>query len=76
MAKSTWELAALPKHCKSVGCKFVFHTKRYALGQVVHYKARLVAKGYSQVEDVDYNETFAPSANFTTIQFVLTIGHL
>ena len=60
-AKGTWELAALPKDRKSVGCKWVFHTKWDALGQVVHYKARLVAKGYSQVEGVDFNETFDSS---------------
>ena len=67
MVKGIWELAALPKDRKSVGCKWVFRTKRDALGQVVRYKARLVAKRYSQVEGIDFNETFAPVAKFTTI---------
>jgi hypothetical protein len=47
MSKGTWELAPLPTGRKSVGCKWVFCTKRDALGSVVRYKARLVAKGYS-----------------------------
>ena len=41
---------------------------------MVCYKARLVAKGYSQVEGVDFNETFALGPKFTTIQCLLTIG--
>ena len=31
------------------------------------YKARYVAKGLSQVEGIDYKETFAPTANITSI---------
>ena len=53
MANGTWELAPLPKGRKSVGCKWVFRTKRDAQGNVVRYKARLVARGFSQVEGVE-----------------------
>jgi hypothetical protein len=74
MANGTWELVPLPKECKSVGCKWVFRTKRDASGHIVRHKARLVAKGYSQVEGVDFNETFAHVAKFTTIICMLAIG--
>ena len=37
-------------------------------------KARLVAKGYSQVEGVDYKETYAPKARYTSIQCVLALA--
>jgi hypothetical protein len=40
----------------------------------VHHKARLVAKGYSQIEGVDFLETFAPMAKFNTIRCILTLG--
>jgi hypothetical protein len=74
MANGTWELVPLPKDRKSVGCKWVFCTKRDASGHIVRHKARLVATGYSQLEGVDFNETFAPVAKFTTIRCMLAIG--
>jgi hypothetical protein len=37
----------------------------------VRNKARLVAQGYSQVEDLDFEETFAPVAYFEAIRILL-----
>ena len=38
------------------------------------YKARYVAKGFSQVEGIDYKETFAPTANITSIRSLMQIA--
>ncbi len=35
------------------------------------YKARYVAKGYSQKVGVDYDETFSPTANMTSIRMLM-----
>ena len=74
MANGTWKLTPLPKNHQSVGCKWVFRIKRDASRNVVRYKARLVAKGYSQVAGVDFIETFAPMARFSTIWCILALG--
>jgi hypothetical protein len=37
----------------------------------VRNKARLVAQGYSQVEGIDYGETYAPVARLESIRILL-----
>ena len=40
-------------------------------GVIIHNKARLVAQGYSQVEGLDFGETFAPVARLESIRILL-----
>ena len=68
---TTWELVSLPPGRKLVQCKWVFRTKVAADGKTCKYKAILVAKGFSQVQGVDYHETFALVAKMDSIRLVL-----
>ena len=45
-------------------------------GSVERLKARLVAKYFSQVEGIDYNETFAPVTKMNSIHLVLSLAAL
>jgi hypothetical protein len=49
----------------------VFKNKEDVDGIVVRNKARLVAQGYSQVEGIDYGETYAPMAHLESIYILL-----
>ena len=63
----TFTLTTLPEGRKSVGGLWVFTVKENSDGSE-SIKARYVAKGFSQVEGIDYKETFAPTANITSIR--------
>jgi hypothetical protein len=49
----------------------VFRYKQDEHGVVTRNKVRLVAKGYSQVEDLDFDETFVPVARLESIRILL-----
>ena len=71
---TTWELVSLPLRRKLVQCKWVFRNKFIADGKTWKYNSRLVAKGFSQVQGVDYHDTFAPVAKMDSICLVLAIS--
>ena len=55
-----WRVVERPIGMNVVGCKWVFKIKWNTVGEIDKYKARLVMKGYSQVQGVNYNDTYAP----------------
>jgi len=67
-----WKSVERPKECRNViGTKWIFKNKQDESGIVVRNKARLVAQGYSQVEGIDYGETYAPVARLESIRILL-----
>jgi hypothetical protein len=67
-----WTLVEKPKECRNViGTKWVFKNKQDANGIIVRNKAHLVAQGYSQVEGIDYGETYSPVAHLESIRILL-----
>ena len=59
---------------KASQVKMVFKTKCVVDCSPMKYKARLVDKLFSQVQGIDYNDTFAPVANMDSIRLVLAIA--
>ena len=72
-SNSVWELVDLPESVRPIGCKWIYKKKRGVDGKVETFKTRLVAKGYTQMEGVDYEETFSPVAMLKSIRFLLSI---
>jgi hypothetical protein len=65
-----WHLVPRPNR-NVVGTKWVFRNKQDEHGVVIRNKARLVAKGYSQVEGLDFGETYALVARHDSIRILL-----
>ena len=70
-----WSLVARPKGNHNViGTKWVFKNKQDEHGQVTRNKARLVAQGFTQIEGLDFGETFAPVARLESIRILLAFS--
>ncbi|KAK1629876.1 hypothetical protein QYE76_004191 [Lolium multiflorum] len=68
-----WTLVEKPKECRNViGTKWIFKNKQDEFGNIVRNKARLVAQGFSQVEGIDFGETYAPVARLESIRILLS----
>ena len=61
-----WELVERPKQ-NVIGTKWVFRNKQGEHGVVTRNKARLVAQCFTQIEDLDFGETYAPVARLESI---------
>ncbi len=57
-----------------VNSKFVFTRKRDTHGRVIRHKARLVAQGFTQRKGIDFNETFAPAVNTTSLRMFMAFA--
>jgi hypothetical protein len=68
-----WDLVERPK-MNIIGTKWVFRNKQDEFGIVIRYKTRLVAQGYTQVEGLDFGETYALVARLEAIQFLLAFA--
>ena len=63
----------MPNSAKTIGCKWVFKTKKDSLGNIERYKAKLVVKGFTQKERIDYMETFSPVSKKDSLRIILTL---
>jgi hypothetical protein len=64
-----WSLVERPKQ-NIIGTKWVFRNKQDENGVVTRNKARLVAQGYTQVEGLDFGESYAPIAWLESIRIL------
>nr|ABF97186.1 retrotransposon protein, putative, unclassified [Oryza sativa Japonica Group] len=65
-----WTLVERPDQ-NVIGTKWIFRNKQDEHGVVVRNKARLIVQGFTQVEGLDFGETFAAVACLESIRMLL-----
>lgn len=73
MKKTVLEVVPSPRGKSMVGLRWIYKVKHAVDGSIKKYKAKFVAKGFSQVEGVDYEETFAPVTIYSSIRFIIAL---
>jgi hypothetical protein len=62
-----WEIVPRLNSKYVVSSRWIFKIKHVVDGSIEKYKKIFVAHGFSQKEGIDYEETFAPVARYTSI---------
>jgi hypothetical protein len=69
-----WEFVPRPKDVNVIRTKWVFHNKIDEFGSITKNNVRLVAQSYTQVESIDFNETFTPVVRLKFFRLLLTVA--
>ena len=73
-AHYTWEIVNKLNNMNIIGCCWTFVVKKDAAGNITRYKARLVAQGFSQIQGINFFDTYTPITKMATIQMVLALA--
>ena len=69
-----WELAPRPEGFHVIDTKWIFKNTTDEDGEIIQNKSQLVAQGYTQVEGVDFDESFTPVARLESICILMSIA--
>lgn len=67
---NVFEVVSRPANKNIVTNRWVLKIKRKPDGSIDRYRARLVARGFSQIFGVDFNETYAPVVNTSSVRLL------
>ena len=73
MKNDVWEVVPRPAGKLVVTYRWIYKIKHTANCSVKKYKSIFVAHGFTQIEGIDYDETFAPVARYTTIRTIISL---
>jgi hypothetical protein len=67
----TWITVPCPPSKNIIGSKWVFHIKCTTDSSIAKYKAHLVARGFTQIQGVNYYDTYSPVARLASFCIIL-----
>ena len=71
---NAWEIVPRPVGKSVVGSRWIYKVKQATNGSIEKYKAIFVARSFSQIEGIDYEETFAPVTWYSSIRTILSLS--
>jgi hypothetical protein len=73
MKNDVWDIIPRPQGKFIVTSKWIYKIKHTVDGSVEKHKVIFVARIFSQVEGIDYEETFSPVARYTSIRTIISL---
>jgi hypothetical protein len=73
MKNDVWDIVLRAEGKYVVTSKWIYKIKHVVDGSVDKYKVIFVARGFSQVEGIDYEDTFSPVARYTSIHTIIAL---
>ena len=74
MKNDVWDVVPRLEGKSVVTSKWIYKIKHAVDGSIEKYKEIFIARGFSPKEGIDYEETFAPVARYTSIRSVLSLA--
>lgn len=74
LKNDVWDIVPRLEGKFVVSSKWLFKIKHAIDGSIKKYKARFVSRGFSQKKGIDYEETFALVAHYTSIRTIIAIA--
>jgi hypothetical protein len=71
---NVWTLKKNERKENDPSGRWVFKTKLYSNGEISRFKARFVARGYSQIEGIDFFETFSPVVWSESVRILILLA--
>ena len=71
---NAWEIVIMLVGKSVVSSRWIYKVKHVVDGSVEKYKAIFVARVFSQIEGIDYDETFAPVARYSSMRSILALS--
>ena len=73
MKNDVWDIVPRPEGNSVVTSKWIYKIKHTTDGSIERHKMIFVSRGFSEVEGIDYEETFAHVARYTSIWMIISL---
>ena len=76
MKNDVWDLVPKPENKSVVYSEWIYKIKHVTNGSIEKYKEIFVSRGFSHKEGIDYEESFAPVARYTSIRTIMALASM